>query len=333
MKKTSINIIRCVFFFILLLGIFIYLSKVFTTSKVEEYPVRNGFFQNIDAENDNTIDNLFIGDSSVMHSIIPVQLWKEQKMTSYVMSYSVMKPQEAYFDLKKVFKKQSPKYVFIESQFMVKYTKDSNKYLTDKTQNLCDYGDDQITGEISYYVPVMKYKSSWSNTRLSDLKLSHPSTINSIYKGYKYAPEVQAFTSEHGCDDNGKIKFKDSGYEYFKKIYNMCKEHNCEVVLMNMPQGTTWNKEMHNFVQKLADEFDVKYIDFDVNLDKLIPTFSWNTDTKDGGGHLNYSGATKLTKSIEKFMINELHIQQTKLSQKDVDKWNKDTKDFYNSIK
>ena len=179
----------------------------------------------------------------------------------------------------------------------------------------------------------MKYKSSWSNTRLSDLKLSHPSTINSIYKGYKYAPEVQAFTSEHGCDDNGKIKFKDSGYEYFKKIYNMCKEHNCEVVLMNMPQGTTWNKEMHNFVQKLADEFDVKYIDFDVNLDKLIPTFSWNTDTKDGGGHLNYSGATKLTKSIEKFMINELHIQQTKLSQKDVDKWNKDTKDFYNSIK
>ena len=333
MKKTSINIIRCVCFFILLLGIFIYLSKVFTTSKVEEYPVRNGFFQNIDAENDNTIDNLFIGDSSVMHSIIPVQLWKEQKMNSYVMSYSVMKPQEAYFDLKKVFKKQSPKYVFIESQFMVTYAKDRNEYLTDKTQNLCDYGDDQITGEISYYVPVMKYKSSWSNTRLFDLKLSHPSTINSIYKGYKYAPEVKAFTGKHGCDDNGKIKFKDSGYEYFKKIYNMCKEHNCEVVLMNMPQGAAWNKKMHNFVQKLADEFNVKYIDFDVDLDKLIPTFSWKTDTKDGGGHLNYSGATKLTKSMEKFMANELNTQQTKLSQKDVDKWNKDTKDFYNSKK
>ena len=59
-----------------------------------------------------------------------MQIWKDKKITTYNLSYAVMKPQEAYFDLKRAFKTQSPKTVFVESQFMVETESDGFDYFT-----------------------------------------------------------------------------------------------------------------------------------------------------------------------------------------------------------
>lgn len=331
MKKCFI-FIRVVCFCALLIGILGYLSNILSSTKIEEYPVRYGFFQNINAEADNTIDIFFVGDSSVMHAINPVQIWKESKITSYNMSYSVMEPKEAYFDLKKVFKKQSPKYVFIEAQFLIGLNKGGFDFFSTATQNIMDYCDNEIDGVIDSYFPVMKYKSSWKTLHPADLLPNHPDAINSIYKGYKYAPEVDSFLGIHGQKDNGTAVFKNNGNIYFENIYNLCQENNCEVVLFNLPQGVSWNKIKHDKAFELAKKYNVSYIDYDLNLETEIPDFSWKTDTKDAGGHLNYSGATKLTSAIEKYLTDELNMNNSSLTSKNVDKWNNDANEFYKVI-
>ena len=103
MRRKCFIGIRIVCFLTLCIFIMYYLSNVLTSTEVGEYPQRNAFWQNINAEDKDTIDIMFVGDSSVMHAINPIQIWKEAKITSYVMSYSVMEPKEAYFDLKKLF--------------------------------------------------------------------------------------------------------------------------------------------------------------------------------------------------------------------------------------
>jgi hypothetical protein len=305
---------------------------VLTTTQVEEYPSRNGFWQNINAEDDNTIDTVFVGDSSVMHAIIPVQIWKDTNITSYVMSYSVMKSQEAYFDLKKLFKKQSPKCVFIESQFLVGMKKDNFDYFTNDMENIVDFCNDEISGEVDYYLPVMKYKSSWRTRNLSDFIQTHPDTINSVFKGYKYAPETQPFTGEHTSDAEGISVFKYSGDKYFDKIYQLCNENNCKVILMTMPQGKGWNLKSHNKINQLANKYDINYYDYDINLEKWVPDFSWKTDTKDGGGHLNYNGAVKITKKLEGVLLKKLKIKSSNLSKTQITKWNNDMEEFYNLV-
>lgn len=87
---------------LIFVGLLYYFCYVLTVRNVERYPVRNGFWQTYDAEEDNSIDALFVGDSSIFHSINPMQIWKDKKITTYNLSYAVMKPQEAYFDLKEL---------------------------------------------------------------------------------------------------------------------------------------------------------------------------------------------------------------------------------------
>ena len=123
--------------------------------------------------------------------------------------------------------------------------------------------------------------------------------------------------------------FADEGGIYFKKIYNLCKKNNCNVVLLNMPQGNAWNKIKHNFVAKLAKEYNIKYYDFDMNLNKWLPSFSWKTDTRDAGRHLNYSGAKKVTGLMEKYMVEDLGFKPSKVSESVRKQWNRDVNDFY----
>lgn len=336
MKRKCFICVRIVCFLILFIGIMYYLSNVLTTTKeltAEDYPTRNSFWQNINAEDNNTIDAMFIGDSTVMHAVNPIQIWKDEAITSYIMSYTVMKPEEAYFDLKKLFKTQSPKNVFLEATFLVTLNKGNFEYFTDKTKNIVDYSEDQISGTINTYLPVMKYKTAWKTTKFSDLIHFHPSKINSIFKGYKYASETVPFTGEHNKKVNAIAKYKDNGNVYFDKIYNLCKENNCTLSLVTFPQGSVWNQVLHDKVECLAEDYGVKYIDYDLDMDKLVPDFSWKTDTKDGGGHLNYRGATKITKAVENDMVTYFSMNSTSLNSAQTNKWNNDKNDFYKAIK
>ena len=59
MKKNCCIIIRSICFMLIFVGLLYYFSNVLTVRNVERYPVRNGFWQTFDAEEDNSIDALF----------------------------------------------------------------------------------------------------------------------------------------------------------------------------------------------------------------------------------------------------------------------------------
>ena len=47
-------------------------------------------------------------------------------------------------------------------------------------------------------------------------------------------------------------------------------------------------------------EYHIPYIDFNVH--QYHTGFDWKTDSRDGGNHLNYYGATKMTKYIGEYL-------------------------------
>ena len=75
-------------------------------------------------------------------------------------------------------------------------------------------------------------------------------------------------------------------------IYNLCKESGVELVLVSAPSTINWNYAKHNMMVKLSKQLGVKYID--LNVEKL--GLNWNHDTCDRGDHVNYFGATKVSK-------------------------------------
>lgn len=79
---------------------------------------------------------------------------------------------------------------------------------------------------------------------------------------------------------------------YFDKIVKLCENENIELVLLSVPSIIDWSTPKHNLVSLLADDYHLKYIDFNLSHDIHI---NWLFDTRDGGIHLNNNGANKVT--------------------------------------
>ena len=53
-------------------------------------------------------------------------------------------------------------------------------------------------------------------------------------------------------------------------------------------------------VSDYAKENGIPFLDF--NVDQYGTGFDWHTDSRDGGNHLNYSGALKMTKYLGEYL-------------------------------
>lgn len=330
MKNKILIFMRIISFAIILTVIMLSLSNYLSSTKLEDYPKRNSFLQNLNAEEKDTIDVLFAGDSSVMGAVTPMKIWNDKKITSYDLSYAMMEPQEMYYDIQEVLAKQNLNVVFIETQCLVEIVNDE-PYLVNKTKNIVDYFDKELIGNINKYLPVMKYKDEIQSRSINDFFYDHPDEINDAFKGYYYKKDIVPFTGEHNKDVEGVACFKNGGDIFLKKLILLCKENNCKVVMMTLPQGTEWNKKSHNIIYDFAKENNLDYIDFDVYLEKLLPDFSWADDTRDGGGHLNYNGAVKVTNWLEQYITDNLKLGPSDLNENQKKKWNQDM-NLYNSI-
>lgn len=301
-----------------------YFSEILTAKELNDYPARNQFFQTVAAEDSDTLDVLFVGDSTVLNGVSPVNLWEQTGITSYNISYSLMKTREAYFDTKKVLETQSPKVIMLEAAFLVDESKKNNPL-----QDSLAFANNQFVGAIDSFAPVMKYKSEWEKLTVKDFFTKRPNTINSIYKGYNYSSDSQAHKDGEVFVSEGDVNYKDNADRYFKLIYDLCKGNDCKLVLFSLPHISAWNQQRHDKVQELADKYSVQYIDWHLVSNEII---SWETDTQDGGAHLNYSGATKTTKVIGDYLVNELGLKPTELTKEQTEKWNADAKEFHKTI-
>ena len=309
-----------------------YFSNVLKVNEIRSSTGRNQVVQEFNAEYKDSIDVLLAGDSTSLNSFVPAKLWKDEKITSYALGYGYAYPSEIYFDIKKIFERQKPKILLLEVSFMVGELEviDNNLYCQDTVNGLVDYFNDELLGNINYIFPVMKYKSSFKDKTLGDMFTIKPKALNNIYKGYSIKKNVLAPSEKLKPEKNTDLI--NNGEIYTRKIKNLCEKNNCKMILIFAPQIACWTEVKHNIILNLSEKLGVEFVDYNVNTDKLIKNFSWNTDTADGGTHLNYSGATKVTNAIKNLILNDDSFCKSSFDQKIIKKWNKDSEDFFREM-
>ena len=67
------------------------------------------------SETEDSVDVLILGDSLSIANISPMELWKEQGITSYVCGQSGQRATESYYLLKQALKTQTPRLVILET--------------------------------------------------------------------------------------------------------------------------------------------------------------------------------------------------------------------------
>ena len=200
-----------------------------------------------------------------------------------------------------------------------------------KCKALLQEGDSAFLAALNYKFPLVKYHDNWKHLKLTTFLQPH-GKYHFSNKGMAYANTVKAypFGNEYMQLSGGKhAMLSEEKLDQFQKIYDLCDRNGIRLVLLTVPSANTWNKGKSDTVKQLAKKYDLTYYDYN----RQLPAgFNWVTDSKDGGNHLNYAGASAVTKDLAKKLTDDLALNPTSLTKEQKQQWKKDYEHFHKSI-
>lgn len=212
-----------------------------------------------------------------------------------------------------------------------KATDTPQQNIFDKCKALLQEGDSAFLAALNYKFPLVKYHDNWKHLKLTTF-LQPRGKYHFSNKGMAYANTVKAypFGNEYMQLSGGKhAMLSEEKLDQFQKIYDLCDRNGIRLVLLTVPSANTWNKGKSDTVKQLAKKYDLTYYDYN----RQLPAgFDWATDSKDGGNHLNYAGASAVTKDLAKKLTDDLALNPTSLTKEQKQQWKKDYEHFHKSI-
>lgn len=269
------------------------------------------------SEPQDTIDAVFVGDSEVYRSIMPLRIWENYGITSYVCSTPAQKLYYSLEFLEKAFENQTPKYVFIET----------NSFFRDFTVS------DRIENKAEKLVPFFRYHTNIREIFADGFDFQkifsspdYSSTIND--KGYRLSLKVRGRKPKNNYMAYSKDRepISDTNIKYLKRIKDFCAKNGAALIFVSIPSCQNYNYKRHNSISDLAQQFGVDYIDMNL-LKKDVP-INWKKDTYDKGDHLNYHGAEKVSAYLGKYLFETNNIVD-KRSDRNFENWNDAVDNFY----
>ena len=219
----------------------------------------------------------------------------------------------------------------VASQAPSKATNAPQQNIFDKCKALLQEGDSAFLAALNYKFPLVKYHDNWKHLKLTTF-LQPRGKYHFSNKGMAYANTVKAypFGNEYMQLSGGKhAMLSEEKLDQFQKIYDLCDRNGIRLVLLTVPSANTWNKGKSDTVKQLAKKYDLTYYDYN----RQLPAgFDWATDSKDGGNHLNYAGASAVTKDLAKKLTDDLTMNPTSLTKEQKQQWKKDYEHFHKSI-
>lgn len=265
----------------------VFLPKNNSPEAGEIEPTANGY----KGEPDNTIDVLFVGDSEVLNSFRPREIYEKYGFTSYDCSSPGQKLPYAKQLVQRALRNQSPKVVVIETHML--YLKFS-------------FGD-AFKSEVESVLPVFEYHNRWKALHGYDFCQTPEYTWINPDKGFRFVDgKTAADTSEYMAPMDSEEPITPLAEFYLRDIINYCKEHGATPVIASVPSPVNWNMERHNYMERFAEEENVDYIDF--NLEPTFVAIDWQTETRDGGDHLNLAGANKFSNYVGKLFSDRYDL-------------------------
>lgn len=310
MKKYGRNALRLVSFALVLVILLLGVSAVVQpkgnrAADGEQDPIANGIL----GEPKNTIDVLFLGDSEAYHSVIPLKIWKDTGITSYVCATPAQRIYYSLEFLKKTLKTQKPKLVIFETNALFSHT----SYLDGAEM----FFEERLT--------VFRYHNRWKTLSLHDFSFGTDVTGTELNKGYRFSNAVApAVNTDYMTKAASPAAISSQNKMYAEKMKRMCDEGGAKLVFLSTPSAKNWNKNRHAAVQKFAEELSVEYTD--LNIDNKV-NIDWQTDTKDQGDHLNHNGALKVTSFLDTFLADS-GLFTDKRTDSAYEKWNDDAEQF-----
>lgn len=325
----------CIILIFILLFIFLnlLLSPKYMTDLVEGSMTNEYYCE------DKNHEVIFIGDCEVYANFSPMVIYEEEGITSYVRGNSQQLIWQSYGILKETLKYEKPKVVVFNVNSM-RYdepvSEAYNRLMLDKmkwSEEKIEIIQASMTEEetfISYVFPILRYHSRFDKLTEEDFTYLFKTKKNT-HNGFLINKNVKPAESLPTKRRLSSYQFGDVCYDYLDKINSLCKENDIELVLVKAPSlYPYWYDEYEQQIQEYAKKNNLEYY----NLKEVTEEvgIDYQTDTYDGGLHLNLQGATKLSKYFSKILKEKYNLTDYRLEEEINKVYQEKLKEYKNNI-
>ena len=242
------------------------------------------------------ISLISVGNSDLYSGLNPMQLWHDYGITAFNISAAKQNMKLSYYMFKYALMVQKPKCLLLEV----------DQFFEDR-EEIEPEGYEYTA--LTYCYPLFKKSDKWDKIKNEKFVKKEESTHRLNYLGFYDSREVKKYKGgfHYMKKTQKREKLPRLTQKYLPQILSLAKENNCEVLFVEFPSQTSWNYQRYNTVYDIAKQHHIPYIDFNVN--QYDTGFDWKTDSRDGGNHLNYYGATKMTKFIGEYLKEHYTIE------------------------
>lgn len=306
-----------------------YMDDVLEGSFIEEY-----------YDETTNHDVIMVGDCEVYENFSPMEMWEQYGITSYIRGSAQQLIWQSYYMLEDTLKYETPKVVVYNVQSMVYNTPQKEEYnrmtLDGMRWSKAKWNSIQASmleeeNVLDYIFPVLRYHGRITELGKSDFTYfwnKRKVTHNGYYMRIDTLPYDEESALEEPKPEN--TTFGDNAWNYLDRLRDLCKSKGINLLLVKAPSlSPVWFDEYETQIQTYAKENNLDYINY-LDLVKKIK-IDYDSDTYDGGLHMNLSGAKKLSRHLGEYLIEHYHLADHRQETSYSDVWNEKL-DFYNQM-
>lgn len=283
-----------------------------------------------------SIDVFFMGTSLVINGIMPMQLYDNYGITSYNFGNHASQFPTTYYTLLNLLNNKKPKVVVVDIYTIgtmvkifdnISYAHTTFDYIPITFDKVCAVNDLFVTldEKVEMLFPFAKYHTRWKDLTYNDFNSELDANG---YRGAEDRIRVEEAAIKYELNEEMVIDDTYSlGKEYLEKAIELCKKNGVEVVLTLMPHSLDKRgQEIYNYGYLMAEKYDIDYIDFNT-IEDIV---NYDCDFYDLNGHLNPSGAKKVTDYLGKYLSAKFDLKDYR-DDEDYEFWDKDYEKYVSS--
>ena len=278
----------------------------------------------------DTVDVLFLGSSHAAAAFSPQELYDGYGITSYNLGSEQQNLLITYYWLKEALRYQSPKVVVLDCLMLFSYMPsevlnttegfarkaiDPMRWGAVKREAIADIcARDAKQSAASYYFTNLRFHSRWRDLQREDFSYAELSSHYEL-KGYNAKmglpeePRHFAHLPFDPASSREQEEPREIMLEHLNKILQLCREKGIEVILVKTPAGgQRGTVQRYNTEREIAQANGLALYDFNEKLLWEAINFNGLEDLDTDSEHVNFSGASKITRYFGKLLAEEYEV-------------------------
>lgn len=276
-------------------------------------------------DDDYKTDIVCVGSSDMYSGFVPVDLWDGFGYTSVVSCFSHQTVNEAKMMLRQIQKNQDVKLVFLEVDTVYDGRDIDSKALGRENSSFSrlfeEVNPELFESEVKRLFPALIFHNTWKKENKGSLR--HPYS-----HGYLYNNDVVYNDETDYMKPTDEVDMPiSSNAMALKSFAKYCSEQGISLVFVEMPSSYSWNYARYNAIKEIADEVGVDFLDLNLMYEEI--GINQRNCYRDGGSHLNYDAAKKVTEFLGKYIKeNYPELQDHRDDAEYSARWNEDSVNF-----